>query len=126
MLTQSRWKDERIPAWRNNESIFGAGNVFLLEWERCSSYWPGIIALVDVPTLLLHGDDDPIMPIGASGLMSFKLVRGAVLKVYPGAPHGICLTRKDRVNTERLAFFRGVTHLQEPSLARAHHRHAIG
>ena len=46
----------------------------------------------DVPTLILHGDDDQIVPIGASALLSSKLVKGATLKVYPGAPHGMCST----------------------------------
>jgi len=60
----------------------------------------------DVPTLILHGDDDQIVPIGASALLSAKLVRGATLKVYPGAPHGMCTTLKDRINADLLAFFR--------------------
>src|SRR4029077_1256594 len=61
----------------------------------------------DVPTLILHGDDDQIVPIAASALQSAKLVKGAVLKVYPGAPHGMCSTLKDQVNEELLAFFKG-------------------
>jgi non-heme chloroperoxidase len=60
----------------------------------------------DVPTLILHGDDDQIVPIGASALLSSKLVKGATLKIYPGAPHGMCSTLKDQVNAELLAFFR--------------------
>ncbi len=58
----------------------------------------------DVPTLILHGDDDQIVPIGASAMMSSKIVKGAKLKVYPGAPHGMCTTLKDQVNAELLAF----------------------
>jgi non-heme chloroperoxidase len=58
----------------------------------------------DVPTLILHGDDDQIVPIGASALLSSKIVKGATLKVYTGAPHGMCSTLKDRVNAELLAF----------------------
>src|SRR5712672_3036320 len=58
----------------------------------------------DVPTLILHGDDDQIVPIGASAMLSSKLVKGATLKVYPGAPHGMCSTLKDQVNAELLAF----------------------
>src|SRR6516164_7732710 len=58
----------------------------------------------DVPTLILHGDDDQIVPIGASAMLSSKLVKGAVLKVIAGAPHGMCSTLKDRVNEELLAF----------------------
>jgi non-heme chloroperoxidase len=58
----------------------------------------------NVPTLILHGDDDQIVPIGASAMMSSKLVKGAVLKVYKGAPHGMCSTLKDKVNEELLGF----------------------
>jgi non-heme chloroperoxidase len=61
----------------------------------------------DVPTLVLHGDDDQIVPIGASAMLSSKMVKGAILKVVPGAPHGMCSTLKDMVNEELLAFFKG-------------------
>ena len=61
---------------------------------------------IDVPTLILHGDDDQIVPIVASALLSSKIVKGAVLKVYAGAPHGMCTTLKDRVNEELLAFIK--------------------
>jgi len=60
----------------------------------------------DIPTLILHGDDDQIVPIVASALLSSKIVTGATLKVYAGAPHGMCSTLKDRVNQELLAFIR--------------------
>jgi len=58
----------------------------------------------NVPTLILHGDDDQIVPIGASALLSSKIVTGATLKIYSGAPHGLCSTLKDQVNAELLAF----------------------
>jgi non-heme chloroperoxidase len=58
----------------------------------------------DVPTLIIHGDDDQIVPIGASAMLSSKIVKGATLKIYPGAPHGLCSTLKDRINQELLAF----------------------
>jgi non-heme chloroperoxidase len=61
----------------------------------------------DVPTLILHGDDDQIVPIVAAGLLSAKIVKGAVLKVIPGAPHGMCSTLKDQINAELLAFLKG-------------------
>jgi len=64
------------------------------------------LAKVDVPTLVLHGDDDQIVPIGASARLSSKLVKNATLKVYPGAPHGMCTTHKDQVNADLLAFLR--------------------
>lgn len=62
---------------------------------------------IDVPTLVLHGDDDQIVPIADSALLSSKIIRNATLKVYPGAPHGLCTTMKDRVNEELLAFIKG-------------------
>ena len=59
---------------------------------------------MDVPTLILHGDDDQIVPIADSALLSAKLVNGATLKVIPGAPHGMCSTHKEVINAELLAF----------------------
>jgi non-heme chloroperoxidase len=61
----------------------------------------------DIPTLILHGDDDQIVPIGAAALSSAKLIPHATLKVYPGAPHGITDTHKDQLNHDLLAFCRG-------------------
>jgi non-heme chloroperoxidase len=58
----------------------------------------------DVPTLILHGDADQIVPIGDSAMLSSKLIKGATLKVIPGAPHGMCSTIKDTINAELLAF----------------------
>ncbi len=61
----------------------------------------------DVPTLILHGDDDQIVPIAASALLSSKIVKNAKLKVYKGAPHGMCTTHKHEVNADLLAFIQG-------------------
>jgi non-heme chloroperoxidase len=61
---------------------------------------------IDVPTLILHGDDDQIVPIGASALLSSKIVKDATLKVYPGAPHGLMTTHKDQFNADLLSFLR--------------------
>lgn len=58
----------------------------------------------DVPTLILHGDDDQIVPIGAAALMSSKLVENASLKIYKGAPHGLTCTHQDQFNADLLAF----------------------
>ena len=58
----------------------------------------------DVPTLIIHGDDDQIVPIGAAAMLSSKIVKGATLKIYPGAPHGLCSTLKDQINQELLHF----------------------
>src|SRR5438270_331691 len=60
----------------------------------------------NVPTLILHGDDDQIVPIGASAMLSSKLVNGAQLKIYKGAPHGMCSTKKDEINADLLAFIK--------------------
>jgi non-heme chloroperoxidase len=61
---------------------------------------------IDVPTLVLHGDDDQIVPIADSALLSSKIIKNARLKILKGAPHGLCTTRKDEVNTELLAFIK--------------------
>jgi len=60
----------------------------------------------DVPTLILHGDDDQIVPIKDSALLSSKLIKGSTLKVIPGAPHGMVSTLKNQINEELLAFFK--------------------
>ena len=59
---------------------------------------------IDVPTLILHGGDDQIVPLGASALRSAELLCGADYRIYEGAPHGICSTLKDRVNVDLLRF----------------------
>jgi non-heme chloroperoxidase len=61
---------------------------------------------LDVPTLFLHGDDDQIVPIGASALLGSKIVEGAKLKVYKGGAHGMCTTQKEEVNADLLAFIK--------------------
>jgi non-heme chloroperoxidase len=60
----------------------------------------------DIPTLIIHGDDDQIVPIGDSALLSSRLVKGATLKVYPGASHGLTFTHKEQFNADLLAFLR--------------------
>jgi non-heme chloroperoxidase len=64
------------------------------------------LSQVEVPTLILHGDDDQIVPLQASSPLSAKLVKGSVLKIYPGAPHGMCTTLKDQINEDLLKFIR--------------------
>lgn len=61
---------------------------------------------IDIPVLILHGDDDQIVPIGASALESAKLIKNATLKIYPGYPHGMATTHPDAINADLLAFFR--------------------
>ena len=60
----------------------------------------------DVPTLIMHGDDDQVVPIGITALVSSKIVKGATLKIYPGLPHGMCSTHKDLINTDLLEFIK--------------------
>jgi non-heme chloroperoxidase len=60
----------------------------------------------DVPTLILHGDDDQIVPYADAALLSAKIVKGATLKIYKGAPHGMCTTLKDLVNDDLLEFIK--------------------
>jgi non-heme chloroperoxidase len=60
----------------------------------------------DIPTLIIHGDDDQIVPIADSALLSSKLVKGARLQVYPGAPHGLTFTHQEQFNADLLAFLR--------------------
>jgi non-heme chloroperoxidase len=62
---------------------------------------------IGVPVLVMHGDDDQIVPIGAAGLMSAKILKKATLKVYPGFPHGMPTTNADQINADLLSFFKG-------------------
>jgi non-heme chloroperoxidase len=61
---------------------------------------------IEVPTLVMHGDDDQIVPIADSAPLSAKLLKKATLKVYPGLPHGMCTTHPDIVNPDLLAFIK--------------------
>jgi len=61
---------------------------------------------IDVPTLVLHGDDDQVVPIADSALLTIKLLKHGTLKVYPGYPHGMCTTHADVINADLLAFVR--------------------
>ena len=61
---------------------------------------------IDRPTLIIHGDDDQIVPIGISAMRSLKMIKNAAVKVYKGAPHGLCTTHKDQVNEDLLAFIK--------------------
>ncbi len=61
---------------------------------------------IDTPVLVMHGDDDQIVPIGAAGLLSAKILKNATLKVYPGFPHGMAKTNTATINADLLTFFR--------------------
>jgi non-heme chloroperoxidase len=73
----------------------------------------------DIPTLVIHGDDDQIVPIAVGGLRSSKMIKGATLKIYKGAPHGLMTTHKDQFNTDLLEFAR-----QQPEAAASARREA--
>ena len=62
---------------------------------------------IDVPTLVMHGDDDQIVPIADSALLSSKIIKNAKLKVYKGAPHGMCTTHKEMINEDLITFIKG-------------------
>jgi non-heme chloroperoxidase len=66
----------------------------------------GDLKKIEVPTLVLHGDDDQIVPIADSGLLTAKIVKNATLKVIPGAPHGMCTTLADKINENLLSFIK--------------------
>jgi len=68
---------------------------------------PAIGNDMDVPTLVIHSDDDQIVPIGHAGELTARIVRNAELKVYEGAPHGLASTHQDKLNADLLAFARG-------------------
>ena len=78
---------------------------------------------IDVPTLIMHGDADQIVPVGASALMSSKLVQKATLKVYPGAPHGMPVTLANQINADLFAFLKSRS-ATERLQRRAHKRPA--
>ena len=64
---------------------------------------------IGIPTLILHGDDDQIVPIADSALLSVKLVQHSKLKIYPGLPHGMCATHPEQINADLFEFFNSTT-----------------
>jgi non-heme chloroperoxidase len=117
------WKDLSMPFYSYNRPgakiSEGVRDSFWLQGMMCG--FPGSYFCIkafsetdltedlkkfDIPTLVLHGDDDQIVPIADSALLSSKIIKDAKLVVYKGAPHGMCTTLKDRVNAELLAFFK--------------------
>jgi non-heme chloroperoxidase len=118
------WKDLSLPFYGYNRAgakiSAGVRDSFWLQGMQCG--FPGSyfcikafsetdltedLKKIEVPTLILHGDDDQIVPIGASAMLSSKIVKQATLKVVKGAPHGMCTTLKDLVNEELLGFIKG-------------------
>ena len=70
---------------------------------------------IDIPVLVMHGDDDQIVPIGAAGLMPAKILKNATLKVYPGFPHGMPTTHADQINADILDFVAGLRAAAAPA-----------
>jgi non-heme chloroperoxidase len=118
------WKDLSLPFYSYNRPgakiSEGVRESFWLQGMMCG--FPGSYFCIkafsetdltedlkkfDVPTLIMHGDDDQIVPIGASAMLSSKLVKNSTLKVYPGLPHGMCSTHKDQINNDLLTFIKG-------------------
>jgi len=117
------WKDLSLPFYGYNRPgakiSEGVRESFWLQGMMCG--FPGAyfcikafsetdltedLKKIDVPTLVLHGDDDQIVPIADSAMLSSKIIKNAKLVVYKGAPHGMCTTLKDKVNKELLAFIK--------------------
>ena len=73
----------------------------------CSSDNTEDLKKIEIPVLVMHGDNDQIVPIDAAGPMSAKLLKNATLKVYPGFPHSMPTTNADQINTDLLAFLKG-------------------
>jgi non-heme chloroperoxidase len=82
---------------------------FGIKGDSADSNFTADLKRIDVPTLIVHGSDDQLVPIADSALLSSKIVKGATLKIYEGAPHGLPSTTKDRLNTDLLAFAKATT-----------------
>lgn len=93
-----------VDAWWAQGMQAGAKNTYDSIAAFSATDFRGDLKKFNVPTLVIHGDDDQIVPIDVAGRMSAKLIPGAKLLVYPGAPHGLTDTHKDRVNADLLAF----------------------
>ena len=93
-----------VDAWWAQGMLGGQKNTYDSIAAFSATDFRGDLKKFDVPTLVIHGDDDQIVPIDVAGRMSDKLIKGARLIVYPGAPHGLTETHKDKVNQDLLAF----------------------
>ena len=95
-----------IQSWWAQGMLSGHKNAFDCIRAFSETDFTADLKKVDVPTLILHGDDDQIVPIGASAMLSCELVKGATLKIYKGGSHSLGDTSKDEVNADLLAFAR--------------------
>ena len=96
-----------INAWWMQGMMAGHKNTYDCIKQFSETDFRADLAKFDKPTLIIHGDDDQIVPINASAHAAAKLVKQSALRVYPGAPHGLCDTHKDQVNSDLLAFIKG-------------------
>ena len=96
-----------IQSWWNQGMMSGHKNAYDCIKAFSETDFTEDLKKFDVPTLILHGDDDQIVPIGASAMLSSKLVKGSTLKIYPGGTHSLGDTSKDQLNADLLAFIRG-------------------
>ena len=96
-----------LDSFRSQAAMAGLVNVYDCIEAFAQTDFTEDLKKFDVPTLIMHGDDDQIVPIAISSLVSSKLVKNATLKVYPGLPHGMCSTHKDVINADLLAFISG-------------------
>ena len=96
-----------INAWWMQGMMAGHKNTYDCIKQFSETDFRGDLAKFDKPTLIIHGDDDQIVPIDASAHAAAKMVKQSTLRVYPGAPHGLCDTHKDQVNSDLLAFIKG-------------------
>lgn len=93
-----------IESWRAQGMLGGIKNTYDSVAAFSATDFREDLKRFNVPTLIIHGDDDQVVPIDVGGRMSAKQIKGAKLIVYPGAPHGLTETHKDRVNQDLLAF----------------------
>ncbi|WP_426805194.1 alpha/beta fold hydrolase [Stenotrophomonas sp. SrG] len=93
-----------IDSWRAQGMLGGIKNTYDSVAAFSATDFREDLKRFNVPTLIIHGDDDQVVPIDVGGRMSAKQIKGAKLIVYPGAPHGLTETHKDRVNQDLLAF----------------------
>ena len=93
-----------IDSWRAQGMLGGIKNTYDSVAAFSATDFREDLKRFNVPTLIIHGDDDQVVPINVGGRMSAKQIKGAKLIVYPGAPHGLTATHKDRVNQDLLAF----------------------
>jgi len=95
-----------LDSFRLQAALGGHANIYQCVKAFAQTDFTEDLKRIDVPTLIMHGDDDQVVPIGITALVSSKIVKGATLKVYPGLPHGMCSTHKDVINADLLAFIK--------------------